>query len=84
MSSRHDEEPDVLHHLRPSRCTLDSAGTASKNHQAGLHDKRSVTSNAAAVAFLLDSLAPAFLAGTVSKKTEVTDHDAPKTATNRI
>jgi hypothetical protein len=54
-----------------SRYTLESAKVASKT-QAFLYDKHDVTNNTAAVAFLLDSLAPA-LAEIISEKLEETD-----------
>jgi hypothetical protein len=58
----------IYDHLR---YTLDSARTASKT-QANLYDKHNVTNNTAAVAFLLDSLAPA-LSETTLEKLEDTD-----------
>jgi hypothetical protein len=54
-----------------SRCALESAREASAI-QVGLHDKYDVTNNTAAVAFPLDSLAPA-LGETMSERLEETD-----------
>ena len=54
-----------------SRRTLDSAGAACEA-QAPLHDKHNFADDAAAVAFLLDLIAPD-LAGIISKKLEEMD-----------